>query len=56
MILTALYAFNAVFFTFFTFVWSSRFGIDLLIKMMAFGAVVANLAALAVQLGFLIKV
>lgn len=54
--MTALYAFNVLFFTFITFAWSSRVGINLFIKIMAFGAVISNLAALTLHLGFLVKV
>lgn len=54
--MTALYVFNVVFFAFITFVWSSRFGVNLVIKMMAFGAVISNLWALALHIGFLVKV
>lgn len=54
--LAILHAINVVLFAFFTFVWSSKAGINLIIKMVAFAATIANLLALLVQLGFVVRI
>ena len=53
--ITALYTFNVVFFTFLSVVWRPSSLIDILIKMLAIGGVLANLLTLMIHIGFIVR-